>query len=324
MHMLGLLAGKWPHTLSVQPGGTTRSVELQEIVRLQVILSTFRRYLERQVFGCDLEYFGDISSEEDLKGWAEAGHADLQRFWRISESLQLSTLGRATQVMMSYGSSGLFASGLLRDGVRSNLNPDLIAEDASAAWLAQSTTPLHPFEGLTLPDADRLNGYTWCKAPRVAGEPVQVGAFARQAVDGHAMAMKLYESEGSNVRTRVIGRFFEIARLIPAMERWIKSLKPREPFCVSGKIPDHAQGVGLVEAARGSLGHWLRVRDNHIQSYQIIAPTTWNFSPRDRLGIPGPLEQALVGTTVVDDESEPVSVQHVVRSFDPCMVCTVH
>ena len=76
----------------------------------------------------------------------------------------------------------------------------------------------------------------------------------------------------------------------------------------------------MMEAARGSLGHWLRVRNGRILNYQIIAPTTWNFSPRDRHGEPG----ALVGAPVRDGETEPLAVQHIVRSFDPCMVCTVH
>jgi hydrogenase large subunit len=82
--------------------------------------------------------------------------------------------------------------------------------------------------------------------------------------------------------------------------------------------------MGLVEAARGSLGHWLSIRRGRILNYQIIAPTTWNFSPRDADGVPGALEQALVGAPVCDGETNPVAVQHVVRSFDPCMVCTVH
>ncbi|MCP4236900.1 MAG: nickel-dependent hydrogenase large subunit, partial [Aestuariibacter sp.] len=64
--------------------------------------------------------------------------------------------------------------------------------------------------------------------------------------------------------------------------------------------------------------------NGRILNYQIIAPTTWNFSPRDEKGTPGPLEQALVNAPVLKDEKDPVSVQHVVRSFDPCMVCTVH
>ena len=61
-----------------------------------------------------------------------------------------------------------------------------------------------------------------------------------------------------------------------------------------------------------------------IRNYQIIAPTTWNFSPRDSQSIPGALEKALEGAPVLEGEKEPVSVQHIVRSFDPCMVCTVH
>ena len=80
----------------------------------------------------------------------------------------------------------------------------------------------------------------------------------------------------------------------------------------------------MIEAARGSLGHWLRLKNGRILNYQIVAPTTWNFSPRDAAGTPGALEQALVGALVRPGETDPVSVQHIVRSFDPCMVCTVH
>jgi len=76
--------------------------------------------------------------------------------------------------------------------------------------------------------------------------------------------------------------------------------------------------------AAGALGHWLQIDGGKIARYQIIAPTTWNFSPRDAGGVPGALEQALVGLPVGEGETVPLTVQHVVRSFDPCMVCTVH
>jgi hydrogenase large subunit len=89
-------------------------------------------------------------------------------------------------------------------------------------------------------------------------------------------------------------------------------------------MPQNGEGVGLVEAARGALGHWIQVENGKIAGYQIIAPTTWNFSPRDATGAPGPVEAALVGAEVGADEDTPLSVQHIVRSFDPCMVCTVH
>jgi hydrogenase large subunit len=80
----------------------------------------------------------------------------------------------------------------------------------------------------------------------------------------------------------------------------------------------------MIEAAHGSLGHWLRIRNSRILNYQIVVPMTWNFSPRDAQGAPGALEQALMGAPVRAGEEDPVAVQHIVRSFDPCMVCTVH
>lgn len=58
----------------------------------------------------------------------------------------------------------------------------------------------------------------------------------------------------------------------------------------------------MIEAARGSLGHWVKIQHGKIAHYQIIAPTTWNFSPRDELGQAGALEKALEGTEVSDEE----------------------
>lgn len=108
------------------------------------------------------------------------------------------------------------------------------------------------------------------------------------------------------------------------MEDWAKAIVPGEPFCHHAGLPREAEGVGLVEAARGSLGHWLHIRNRRILNDQIVSPTTSNFSPRDASGVPGALEQALVGAPVREGEGTPVAVQHFVCSFDPCMVCTVH
>ena len=116
----------------------------------------------------------------------------------------------------------------------------------------------------------------------------------------------------------------EIALVVIAMEQWLDRIVPGERFIEHRELPDEASGIGLTEAARGSLGHWLRIEKGRIANYQIVAPTTWNFSPRDASGAPGPLEQALEGAPVREGETEPVSVQHIVRSFDPCLVCTVH
>jgi len=115
-----------------------------------------------------------------------------------------------------------------------------------------------------------------------------------------------------------------MAKLVSSMESWIDTIEPEGPFYNEATFPATGQAVAFVEAARGTLGHWIQVDNNVITNYQIVAPTTWNFSPRDHIDQPGPLEDALEKTMIKPDEEDPVAVQHIVRSFDPCMACTVH
>jgi uptake hydrogenase large subunit len=333
LHLMGILAGKWPHSLSIQPGGSTRAVDWQEKSSILSNLHGFRRFLERHLFGDKLENITSLNSAEALDEWRtrEAPeHSDFRRFLHISESLELEKLGQAGNSFLSYGAyqgvdgKHLLSQGVWHDGAVGTLKTEAIMEDLSHSWMAHQNTPRHPFEGITHPKAEAENGYTWCKAPRLDGEVMEVGALARQLIDGHPLIVDLVARSGGNVRNRVIARLLEIARVIPSMEVWANDLKPGEPFYMQHSMLEDAQGAGLVEAARGSLGHWLHIKNGRIFNYQIIAPTTWNFSPRDRNDCPGALEQALVGAPVRKGEVDPVSVQHIVRSFDPCMVCTVH
>ncbi len=331
MHLMGYLAGKWPHTLSLQPGGSSRPIELTEQVRLSILLTEFRLFLERTLFGDNLEAFASLDSESALLAWAESRKtsADLPRFLAIAYDLELQKLGQATGRFMSYGAyhdgeNDLFPPGLWENGVRGALDISAIREDVSHSWM-KGETALAPAVGFTLPQPDKTGAYSWCKAPRLDGRVIETGALARQVVAGHALIDDLVVRYGGNVVARVVARLLEIARVLPVMEEWLRRIRPGEPFCFAATALEDGNSVGLVEAARGSLGHWLEVRQGKIRNYQIIAPTTWNFSPRDATGKPGALEQALVGIQIEENnQGAPVSVQHVVRSFDPCMVCTVH
>jgi hydrogenase large subunit len=100
----------------------------------------------------------------------------------------------------------------------------------------------------------------------------------------------------------VLARLLELAQVVPLMESWLIALRPGEPYYRAAALPDSGRAVGLTEAARGALGHWLEVEQGRISRYQIIAPTTWNFSPRDAQGRPGALEQALQGAQVLPGE----------------------
>jgi hydrogenase large subunit len=81
--------------------------------------------------------------------------------------------------------------------------------------------------------------------------------------------------------------------------------------------------MGLTEAPRGALGHWMNIDGSVITRYQVVTSTAWNASPKDDTGLPGPIEMALMGTPVAD-VNQPVEVLRVVHSFDPCLACGVH
>ena len=87
--------------------------------------------------------------------------------------------------------------------------------------------------------------------------------------------------------------------------------------------PEDARGVGLAEAPRGALGHWVHIQDTRIANYQAIVPSTWNAGPRDKEGNIGAYEAALLGTPMANPE-QPLEILRTVHSFDPCLACASH
>jgi hydrogenase large subunit len=329
MEAMGLLAGKWPHTLAVQPGGSTRPLTASEIFRLQRIVREFRLFLEQHLFAARLEEVAALDGIDALVQWRRQSQGgDLRCFLQLADVLALWTAGRATGRYLSYGAydeeaGRLFAPGVWHNGL-SALEIDQVREDLSHARYAAGEQALSPALGSTVPVIDKPGAYSWCKAPRLAGTVCETGALARQMVVGHPLIRDVVAHHGGGVAARVLARLLEFCLVVPAMERWLGELVEGDPWCVEKPLAEDCSGVGLVEAARGSLGHWLTVRRGNILSYQIIAPTTWNFSPRDAAGQAGALESALAGLVVPAQGEVPALVHHVVRSFDPCMVCTVH
>ncbi|HJW54987.1 MAG TPA: nickel-dependent hydrogenase large subunit [Burkholderiaceae bacterium] len=333
--LLGTLGGKWPHTHAIHPGGSSRAIDAAERILLLMRIREFRAFLERTLFAAPLEQIAALDSEVALRAWhAEKApdDGDLRLFLTIAQATGLDTLGPGPGLYLSHGAyPGHDGSLAFADGVwdaarqeRMPFDPAAIREDATHAWLSDQGGPRHPQQGLTLPAPDKAGAYTWNKAPRLAGRVLETGALARQLVNGHPLMRDAVARCGGSVYTRVLARLLELALVVPEMERWLGAVRDAEPYFAEAPLPEHANGMGLTEAARGSLGHWIAIRDGKIANYQIIAPTSWNFSPRDAHGVSGALEAALVGAPVRAGEESPVAVQHIVRSFDPCMVCTVH
>jgi Ni,Fe-hydrogenase I large subunit len=332
LEVMGLIAGKWPHSLAFRPGGVTRVIDLGEQMRFVALLTEFRTFIEQTIFAAPIEEVIELASANAVDVFVEgcAAEGDFAAFVRVARELNLERMGFGPGLLMSSGAylsadGHYFPSGLfdVKKSKMAAVPLGEIREDVSHSWMRD--TAADPAVAETIPDMRRETAYSFAKAPRLDGRAVEVGALARQCVAGHPLIRDLLQRAGaSNVFARVIARLLEIAILTRAAQDWANSLRVKDSFCAYDLPFLDGSVTGFVEAARGTLGHWATLRDGQILRYQIIAPTTWNFSPRDKTGTPGPLEFALAGLEVGNDGASSVAVQHVVRSFDPCMVCTAH
>ncbi|GAH50655.1 unnamed protein product, partial [marine sediment metagenome] len=171
---------------------------------------------------------------------------------------------------------------------------------------------------------------------RYEGKVYELGPLARMVVNyvqGDAKIKKLVDSVLSEFNAKpdslfsVLGRHaarsLECKVVADAMADWVQELKPGEPIVAEYEIPEESEGAGLTEAPRGALGHWIKIKDKKIERYQVITPTAWNGSPKDDKEQPGPIEQAIIGTKIKNEEN-PFEIVRIVRSFDPCLACAVH
>jgi uptake hydrogenase large subunit len=236
--LLGTLGGKWPHTQSVEPGGSTRPIDAAERVRLLARVREFRRFLEEQLFNAPLEAITSLDHEEALWAWhaQDPMGGDLRCFLSLVHDLGLQALGPGPGRYLSYGAYALpggtaaLPGGLWRHDTQSNepVDSHSISEDATHAWLAQARAPLHPWHGLTRPEPDKPLAYTWNKAPRLGGEVIETGAIARQLTSAQPLVRDAVRRHGGGVYTRVLARLVELARVVPMMESWLQALRPGE------------------------------------------------------------------------------------------------
>jgi hydrogenase large subunit len=257
-------------------------------------------------------------------------------------------IGRGCRRFLSYGAFDMdsepdvlkrarfFQMGRVADGKPLPVDPARITEDVHNAWYREAP-PSHPSTEATEPDRKKQSAYSWLKAPRYDAASYEVGPLARamvntsgganstlaKAVDGALSELRLKRENLCSVMGRHLARALETKILSDAMADWVLQIKLDEPVAAGHKMPESAAGVGLWDASRGALGHWISIRNQKIERYQAVVPTTWNASPHDGKGQPGPIEEALAGAPV-EDPANPFAVARIVRSFDPCIACAIH
>lgn len=235
-------------------------------------------------------------------------------------------VGRGYEDLLAFGVFDLDDAGgvkLLRRGrlpkgsnVAEPVDTNVITERVTASWYAPQTDNHNPAAGDTVAVYPKNGAYSWLKAPRYNQAPYEAGPLARMRVSN-------YYQGGVSVLDRHRARALEALRIADAMGEWVGQLVPQQSVYTPYRTPVNATSIGLTEAPRGALGHWVKIANSATAKYQIITPTCWNASPRDPLNQRGPIEQALIGAPV-GDSNQPVEVVRVIHSFDPCLSCAVH
>ena len=162
----------------------------------------------------------------------------------------------------------------------------------------------------------KSGAYSWVKAPRYRGLPYEVGPLARMWLCGD------YRN-GISAMDRTLARVLEAKKITNIMLILLDNLVPGVCVQKEYEIPQSAYGAGMIDTTRGALGHWVRIENKVISLYQIITPSAWNLSTRDRNNLPGPGEKAIIGT-MIRNSNIPVELGRIIRSFDPCVSCATH
>jgi hydrogenase large subunit len=318
-----ILGGKQPHQSSIIVGGVTGYPNDEQLEQFEQLLEEIVDFI-KNIYVPDVVYF----ATGPLLPLAKSG------------------LGKGPGNYLAYGAfpmndSGkkkLFPGGFIQSGQTKIQEIDVakITEDVTSSWYKESPIA-NPWDSFTEVDLNKNGAYTFVKSPRYNGLSSEVGPMSRMLVAEHKPFLQFIKeySIRPGAVARHLARAQETILVADAMFKWLEELKgllEQRKYLTDGKVyihdsqhwdpPQSGRGAGLNEAPRGALGHWVEIEDHKVKNYQMVVPTTWNVSPRDNKGIPGPIEQALIGMPV--DPNNPVNLVRVIRSFDPCLACAVH
>ncbi|OQX11147.1 MAG: hydrogenase 2 large subunit [Desulfobulbaceae bacterium A2] len=347
---LAIFSGKTPHIQNLSVGGVTAAINPNNETTLNVERLYWVKQLVEEVRGFIQQvYLPDIIAIGALyKDWLQYG-AGVLNYLAVPD-LPLDTKGDKFDLP-----GGTIMGGKLDTvkEIKSFNDPyfrDNVVESIAHSWYKGNWSK-HPYEEETVPnytDFQENGKYTWLKAPRFMGEPMQVGPLAQVMVGyalGHERTKKTVDFALSEVSKlagvkvgpevlhstpgRHVARAVRAAMLADlAIEHWQKLIDNigrgdlaifNPPTFPAGE----QRGFGFHEAPRGALSHWIVIQDGKIKNYQCVVPSTWNAGPRDEKDKVGPYEASLMGNPVAD-ATKPLEVLRTIHSFDPCIACAVH
>lgn len=351
-----IFGGKNPHP-NYLVGGVPCSFNLEEVNAINTEkLNLVGRLIKDAMEFVEQVYIPDLMAIASFyKDWAGIG-GGLSNYLAYGD---LPTQGYGNIESFKFPRGAILNRDLSKVYEVNGTDENEIKEYIAHSWYkyeAGDQTGLHPWKGETefnftgpKPPFEQLNvegKYSWLKTPRWKENPMEVGPLARMLV-GYARgsqeikevvdeALKkldvpvtalfstLGRTAARGLETRLTARWLKVFYddLIANLKSGETSTFTREKWEPSTWAAE-CEGVGLSEAPRGALAHWIRIKERKIDNYQLVVPSTWNASPRDVNGKRSAYEESLIGTPVAKD-GEPLEIIRTIHSFDPCLACAVH
>ena len=352
--IVSILGSKSPHIQNVAVGGVSNalSTDSQSVLTMERLLAVKEWMLKlddfvKNVYLIDVAAIGAFYAD-----WTKVGRG-ITDYLSVPD-IPLDGKGTTFALPGGYIEGGKLESFKAIKTFGDKYFVDGVSEGIKHSWYNYKegdAKSLHPYKGETVPkytDFQDDGKYSWLKAPTFYGKPMQVGPLARvlnMLAAGHEPT-KLYATKaldlvstiaGAKVgldamhstigrhAARAVGCAVQCDELVKQWDLLLANMAKGDLKTFNRpEFPKGEQmGVGLHEAPRGVLSHWVVIKDGKIANYQCVVPTTWNAAPRNEKDQPGAYEACLVDTPVADAE-KPLEVLRTVHSFDPCLACAVH
>ncbi len=348
---MAIFGGKNPHPQSLTVGGVTCVMDILNPSRLGEYMVKFQEvadFVNRAYYPDLLMAGGAYAKEPSVLG--DVGVANLFTYKEFQYS----------------ANEFLFDSGIVLNGDLSkihDIDESKITEEATHSWY-KNDAPLHPYDGEQEPnytgfvDGENIDGkgeivttkvfdtkgkYSWIKAPRYNGMPMQVGPLANIVVNfakGNKFVVPVVEkflkdtglpleavlSTLGRTATRMIEAKVIADNGLLAFNNLIANIKSGDTqTCAKYFIDKNKEYRGryMGHVPRGVLSHWCRIKNGVIKNWQAVVPSTWNASPKDSKGQMATYEACLVGMKIADLK-QPLEIIRKIHSYDPCIACAVH
>ena len=349
--MMAIFGAKQPHPQSLTVGGVTCVMDIMDPARLGEYMSKFNEVAD----------FVNRAYYPDLLMAAKAYGSEPS----VLDDIGVSNLWTHKEFQYSKN-EWLFDSGIIMDGDISkvyDLDEDKITEEATHSWY-KNDAPLHPYDGEQEPnytglkDEKTMNAqgemvdskvfdtqgkYTWIKAPRYGGKPLQVGPIGNIVVNyakGNKRVVSVVDKFLKDAGLPLSAVFSTLGRTacrmieakvvadngLLAFNNLIANIKAGDTQTCAKYVIDNSKeykGRYIGHVPRGALSHWCRIENGVIKNWQAVVPSTWNATPIDKDGVKGAYEMCLVGLKIADLK-QPLEVIRKIHSYDPCIACAVH